>query len=449
MKITKQIIGIIFLAAIMAALPLHLRFSEGNQTMPGTAPYYHALHAVQLTHGYSSHDNTIVNGREYILNPYHILLALLYMMIGTAAFFVTPLLCAIISFYLFWKLLGYLHFTEDAKLGTLLVYILSPSLIAIATLGTPHAFVIMLTLLAACLLFTRYWTTSIALIIIIALTGTAYTIGAFFTMLALYLLTKKQHAIYAAVASALSIFLPHATVIPLPETITQFISDFGGTYGFSIFALLLAIVGMTLVWKHKTHYYATFTLVLAGLITTFFQPHLIIFANLIISALAGEALSKLANRKWNLPYMRNATLLVLFCGLLFSGIAHAKTLANLDPQEDFFNNLPKEPSTIFTHENYGFWLSYSGHTPLIDPLWTLVPDPDEQYGDAMTLFRTIDLDTANALINKYNITHILITDEMHGLVWERDDQGLAFLVGNSETFKTTQTGKTLTIWKTP
>lgn len=449
MKINKQVLGIIFLAVIMAALPLHLRLAQGNHELPGIAPYYHALHAIQLTHGYSSYDNTIVNGREYTLNPYHILLALFYMIMGTAAFFAVPLLCALASFYLFWKLLGYLKFSQDAKLGTLLVYTLSPSLIAIATLGTPHSFVIMLTLLAACLLFTRYWTTSIALIILISLTGTVYTIGALFTMFALYLLTKKQHIIYAAVAAALSIFLPHATVIPLPQTVTQFISDFGGIYGFSIFALLLAIVGTTLVWEHKKQYYATFTLILAGFIATFYYPHLIIFANLVISALAGEALAKLSNRTWNLHYLRNATLLVLFCGLLFSGIAHAKALASLDPQEDFFANLPPEHSTIFTHENYGFWLSYAGHTPVIDPLWTLVPDPDEQYGDAMTLFRTIDIETANALIKKYNITHILITNEMHGLVWERDDQGLAFLVGNSETFKSTETGKTLTVWKTP
>jgi hypothetical protein len=50
-------------------------------------------------------------------------------------------------------------------------------------------------------------------------------------------------------------------------------------------------------------------------------------------------------------------------------------------------------------------------------------------------------------MKKYNITHALITSEMeHGLVWEREDQGLEFIVENSETFKKLETSSNIGVW---
>lgn len=90
----KHIFGIMFLALIMIALPLHLRFAHDNPTIAGIEPYYHAQMAVALTEGISNQDDSIVNGRAYILQPYHAILAGTYSLLGPLAFTLLPALFA-------------------------------------------------------------------------------------------------------------------------------------------------------------------------------------------------------------------------------------------------------------------------------------------------------------------------------------------------------------------
>ncbi|MEM3154071.1 MAG: hypothetical protein QW165_00695, partial [Candidatus Woesearchaeota archaeon] len=106
--------------------------------------------------------------------------------------------------------------------------------------------------------------------------------------------------------------------------------------------------------------------------------------------------------------------------------------------------------TVLTHEQYGFWVESAGHTAILDPLWQQLPDANDVAWDAAAIFKSTDLTQAQKLLAKYNITHILITPEMeHGLLWEREEQGLDFLVKNSEMFKKLPTGLNINVWKVP
>ncbi len=446
----RQLIAILILAIFMAVLPLHLRFAHGNQTLAGIEPYYHARMAMQISEG-NFEDNAIVNRRTYELNPYHILLALAYKLIGPLAFNLVPILLAIASFVLLWMLLVKLNISKNTQPWILLAYALSPPIIAAASIGTPHAFVLTLLMAGTYLLLTRAWILGTIAYLIASMSGLIYNITAIVFLLVLLLAFQKntkQFAITAIISVITIVIGKYPPQIEMQRGIMQYISDFGGMYGFSIFALLLAIVGAVLVWKCKAKYYGAYFLVISFMTASFFFPNLLVFSNVMISALAGTALAKLAQRKWELKFLRQAALLVLFCGLLFSSISHAVAISDIPPINAFFKALEFHPGTVLTHENYGFWVEMAGHKAVMDPLWKELPEAEDQAWDVAALFKSTDLEKTRLLAAKYGITHIAITPEMeHGLLWEREEEGLDFLAKNSETFKRLETGTNIGVWR--
>lgn len=447
----QHILFIIMLSLVMILLPLHLRLTNGNTTLAGIEPYYHARSAIELTKGIPTEDTSIVNNRAYVPNPYHFVLALGYLAIGKTAFYALPLLFAFLTVILLYLILKKLRLPETVAPWTLIAYALSPPLIAIGTIGTPDSFVLTLLLAGTLFLLNTRWYLGTLCLIIVSLTGLVYNFAALVMLLFLICVTDKTKPLLTTGTISLAILALglHPPRIPQTNAIIQYLSDIGGTYGFSIFALLLAIVGAVLIWQHKKTYYGAYLLSIAFLVFSFFYPGLLILANVLVSVLAGIALAKLSERKWKLAYLRHAALLVLFCGLLFSGISHAVSLSDTPPAPAFFKALQFPPTTVMTHEDYGFWVESAGHKAVIDPLWKELPEAEQQYWDATTLFTLTVLDRATPILQKYNITHIIITPEMQrGLLWEREDQGLDFLVKNSETFKKIETETHIAVWQT-
>lgn len=445
----KHYVALFILGFIMLALPLHLRFAHNNPTLPGTEGYYHA----RITHSLPTiqTDQAIINERPLIPNPYHYVLYPFYLLLGPLVFTLLPLLFALLSIYFLKKTLDTFTIKTETKLWILFAYAISPPLIATAFFNTPHAFVLALITFGTWALQTRTWPLATIALTTATFSGTPYAIATIGTLLFFFFNKKTLPVITTLIITSMTFLLSkHPSIITITPSISQYISDFGGVYGYSIFATLLALIGAILIWNYKTTYYSSFVLFTALIITSYFIPHLLPYTNIIISALAGIALSALAKRKWRITYLRNITLLILFCGILFSGISHAVTLADTQPTPALFDALNIPPGTVLAPEQYGFWIQAAGHRTLLDPLWQHTPHANEQYQDAYALFMTTEPQTAQHLIDKYDITYILITPEMeNGLVWEREEQGLSFLVENSETFKRLETGTSIRVWKTP
>ena len=446
----KHIFAIFVLALVMIALPLHLRFAHNNPTLAGEEPYYHARMAMELSEGIPKSDDKIVNGREYVMQSYHFVLAFGYKLIGPLAFNLLPGIFALVSFVFFWLLLRKLKVPEDVQPWILLVYALSPPLVAIGTIGTPHAFVLAL-LMSGAWLLSNWWVLGVINFAIASFSGLAYNITAVLFLLILLLIqkeNKKQITIAIVLGVAAFVIGRYPSTIAAPQGISQYLSDLGGLYGLSIFAFLLAIIGATLIWKHKRKYYGAFAIVVCFFIAGFFFSELLVFENVLVSALAGISLATLAKRKWQLKFLRQAALLVLFCGLLFSSISHSVVLADKQPTPTFFKALEFPSGTVLTHQDYGFWVQTAGHKAVMDPLWEELPESAERTWDVTAVFRSTDLEKTKLLLKKYGVTHVLITPEMQrGLLWEREEQGLAFLVENDETFKKLETGSAIKVWK--
>ena len=64
------------------------------------------------------------------------------------------------------------------------------------------------------------------------------------------------------------------------------------------------------------------------------------------------------------------------------------------------------------------------------------------------MFQSRNLKDTEALLNKYNIRYIFITQDMkEGLVWTDNNQGLLFLLKNGETFKKPYSSDKIEIWQ--
>ena len=83
----------------------------------------------------------------------------------------------------------------------------------------------------------------------------------------------------------------------------------------------------------------------------------------------------------------------------------------------------------------------------MDELFDYAPEVEQRYNDSMTIFNSRNLKTTTQLLDKYNITYIWIDKKMKtGQVWEKENQGLLFLLKNSERFKSVYDLDEVEIW---
>jgi len=394
-----------------------------------------------------SKDVAIVGERVYVPHPYHVLLAGGYSFLGARVFTLFPFIFALAGFGLFWRLLEFFNVEQERKLWTLLAYALSPPFIASGFLNTPHAFVLVLLLAGLLLLATRLWFAGAFLILLAAFSGIPAMVAAIVLLLFLLFTRKGNAKVHATLILLIVVLLAtgyYSPAIAPNGGIAHYLSDIGGIYGFGIFAFLLAIVGALQTWKHKKLYYGAYGTGIAFFIASFLFPDVLVFANVLVSVLAGVALANLALRKWQLDFLRGAVLLVIFCGLLFSGVSQGVSLAKLPPSADFFDALSLPRGVVLSDEKYGFWIEAAGHRAMID---SLVDDP-LRHDDVRRLLNATDLDLARSLFEKYNVTYVLITHEMeNGLFWQRENQGLSFLTSNEGVFRKVQETQGARVWE--
>ena len=129
---------------------------------------------------------------------------------------------------------------------------------------------------------------------------------------------------------------------------------------------------------------------------------------------------------WESGLIKELTVLLLICGLLFSGISSIKALSEEEPTRELFNALSILPrdSIVLSHNSNNYWIGYAGMGSVSEDV------------EVEKLFGTRDFNLATDILNRNNIQYILITSKMrHGLVWSDEEEGLLFLLKYSEEFE--------------
>ncbi|MDP7180919.1 MAG: hypothetical protein QF486_06030 [Candidatus Woesearchaeota archaeon] len=211
------------------------------------------------------------------------------------------------------------------------------------------------------------------------------------------------------------------------------LTELGSKAGLSSFAVLLAIMGMVLLWKYKSRYYWLFVSAFGLLALSAYEQSLMVYANIIVVLLVATAIGGIRKAKWKLVDVQKLFLLLLFCGLLFSGLSYAIVVGDMAPNKDVEEALyPLRDSNshalVFSHPDNGHWIEWFGERQAL--LY-----PGEHNEEASQRMLSYDLDETIFYFSRNGVTHILITKDMIGKVWDREDQGMLFLLKNQLVFE--------------
>ena len=226
------------------------------------------------------------------------------------------------------------------------------------------------------------------------------------------------------------------------------ITDFGAMLGLGLFGLLLALLGLYCIYQEEKIYKK------ACIILCFFAFSWYLLGDIVLlyfsfyfSFLAGWGAFLLTETKWESKLVKQLTLLVLACGLLFSSISYTNRILveppSLTLQEagDWIDkNLPQE-SIVLSSPSHGFWIEYFGkRKALATPL-------AGKEGLVNTLFYSKNFEKTSLLLDEQQSEYILIDAEMKRNIWSKEDEGLLFLFRNREKFKKVYDEKGVQIWR--
>jgi len=480
MKLTeKNALVYVMLAAVIVLLIPHLaRFLFYNNIMIGQESYYHATIAKQIIG-----QKSLIHDPKYVFNPYHLVLALAGYSIGVEfASKLIPFLLGMLSVLFFYLILKEFKIEIKKRFVISIILIISPSFIYLSTLSNSYSVPVFLTILGIYLLFKKnIFLTILSLIAFAA----AIPFGIFNALLAItiiiaYLIKEtqkdkasngakkpgfsfesKKAAVFLFMLFIISVlcfplyFQQRTKVLPDENILQGSISELGALVGIGVFNLLLAAVGFFLIWKKRKEYPFIFLLLLVMLMLFFYTRNVSVYLTFILSVLAGHAFVKIRDMDWQVKMIKNLTVLLIICGLLFSTISYLNRVSNMQPDNgvikslDWLNQYSRQDEIVFSHYSKGFWISSVAERPVVtDKMLEYYPNAEEKFNDSLEIFYSRNLKNTKSLLEKYNINYIWIDNEMkNGLVWEKKQQGLLFLFRNNETFKNIYNNQGIEIWE--
>ncbi len=209
-------------------------------------------------------------------------------------------------------------------------------------------------------------------------------------------------------------------------------SELGGKFGLAIFSVILFMFGLVYSWDRKYRELFVFFSILFLSVLAFFRAEPIIILNFFICIFAAKGLSYLYTKEWENASLRQFTIIVLVCGLLFSSISFVKETARQEPTEGMMQGLEflsrLDHGTVFSVPERGKLINYAGMPNVMDTSYLFAPQLRQRWADTQLLLNTRDLKVASDIFDKYKIRYIWIDSGFRNKVWTYDEDGLLFIM---------------------
>jgi len=209
------------------------------------------------------------------------------------------------------------------------------------------------------------------------------------------------------------------------------------------------IIGMFSSWQQKKKYYPTYILVLVLVLLANYVSYFInAYANFFFAIFAGIGFIYVRNIQWRLSLLRDLTMLIIICGLLFSTISFMNRVSDFEPSNEQIESLnwlsTRYDGTVLSNPKYGFIIeNIADKKTLVNGL-----TGEKEAAIAEEIFSSYDLEKTVELLKENEIRYIWVTAEMEdGLTWDKKKAGLLFLFRNTETFKKVYTSQDVEIWR--
>lgn len=414
-RINKLTIVAFFIIAILflVTIPI-LRYSSGNPYISGASTYQY-LQQAQVPQTLFDH---IVN---FIASNF-------------SFFFVSvvfPLIIGFVSLVLIALLLKFFVNSNQEYYYALGIIVLSP-LFLVAHVGLHvYSLIFMFGLLTTYLYIKRNPFYLLTLGLLFAFDSFLGILAGLFLFLAEWIHGEKKKSFIVALSlvliSSVFTFLSIHTPLLVPEfiSINSLFLFFGGKFGYSLFIILLGIVGMSLPVEFTTTTTRLIQLVIL-LLSVFYEP-LRLFGMFLLAIYSAIAFHNLMNRKWSVEFIGNLTIILLFCILIFSTSTFLKETYNESPTIEqivglkYLGNLGGE--VVFAHPSTNYYVHYFSGLDTFDDY---------------SLFFELSTSRTYTKIKKEfiekNVTYVFIDSEMYSL-WHKSEEGLLFIMENNDDFR--------------
>jgi len=464
-KLKLLIFALLIITLVLSAVMI-LRLIQNKPMLPAGESYYNMRLAQELKADPFIIKDPVQN-TPYQPNPYHYLLVLLLLMLSPQLVsIITPLLLGIISAIIFFKLLTLLGVRHRDAAYSLIILAVSPAFIKLFTGLYLYGFVLFLSLLIIFLViiskkskYTLVLSSLLLLVLALAsLTGFIITL-AFLLIICLALKRKTRVAIVPAFPSitvlvALALFSIYKPVLLGFHSFEfrNILSVLGADLGYDLFLILLFFAGFMLLWSRNEEKKLLQLAVLIFFVISFFNIVARVYLSLVITVYCVAAITYFYNRKWELEIIRTGTLLLILSSLVFSLTSQVNLLVNAQPDKEIENSLLSlkklGAGIVLSAEDTGFIVEfYSGKQALLDKNSFLTLNYKEIKNDTDRLFLIPRLKDAEPIIQKYEIRYVFITPEMKQEIWIGREEGLWFLVKNSDSFVRKYEYKNIELWE--
>ena len=254
-----------------------------------------------------------------------------------------------------------------------------------------------------------------------------------------------------------SLDLPNFTLFYLREEginyfFQNLVSDFGGLYGFGFVTLILSLIGVNALWKKKYKFLLVYIAIFIFLVLNSYLSFISFYLTIFISLLGGYGFITIQDSKWESSLVKNITIFIIICAVIFSSVSYMDRLVSLQPTKEIYDAiyyLDRKPAedVVFSSYKRGLWINYGGKKNVIDSHFFYAPNARERFSDSNLLFNTQDADIAFNIINKYNINYIWVDKLMKEDIWDNEEKDLLFLLNHSNRFKKVFDNGYVEIWR--
>jgi hypothetical protein len=397
------------------------------------------------------------------IKPYYALLHLMLKFLSPNFLmnFLAPLFGLLFLLFLY-LILRKLEIEREILFIAMLMLILSSSFIWNFTVLNENSFILFILALGIFLFLTENKVSSVLgfLILIMISFGNLIASIVGYSLLILFLFYRSSMFAYKAekrkriifmissiflILTILNIYLVKERILNENKEILTYFSEITMSNGFGMIIVILALTGFLTIGNERKLLKNIFLIAL--LLLVLFGLNFIVYANIVFCISAAYGFIWIINRKWELKNLNYWSVLLIICGILLMALSIDLKIASQRPDlKDFdaLNSLKAlRKGVVLSHEDYGFWIEYfSAKETLINNLNNFAKE------DIANIFYGYNFSLSMDLIKKYKISYVFITPEMKsGLVWKKDDEGLLFLMKNSNRFNRIYNKNDYEIWE--
>jgi hypothetical protein len=366
-----------------------------------------------------------------------------------------PLLLGVATFILLWSIIKKLYNNQRTEKLAMILFLLSPSFLYIFSFGNSLFIPTFLCVLTFFVFIQKKWSwLSIPLVVLLPFFNIVLLASLIICMFFyVYFQNKKKRKLFftlllvgLVVSLAYYGFMLYNTGIPHNFTIEEsnwmnffqyMLYDFGSGFGIGIFLLVLVIVGMSSKWDKKYTNLFMFFSVFALIVFSFFRIEVLIILNMFFCVIGAWGIESFLDKRKSSTFI-TYTLIIVLCGLVFSGISQLDNLVESEPNAAMVDALDyletREDGVVLSDYRNGIYINYAGHKNVIDENYLFVDDAEERFNDVTSVYYYRDLDSVEEIFEKYDIKYVLIDEQMKEEIWEYDSQGLLFILQYTRDF---------------